>query len=205
MNLYCGNKLCAQQNGVHEELKEIIEQDNKTISKYSWSQTLICPRYECTFFKCDQCMMEKKFHQPTLKHELWRHHKLHHNNETDDSSRNNKKKRILLTSKEDNNLSSKKVKYITNDISECHSIVTNVTNPDESLSCTKQNSVKSNAMSIIAQSNCGNISEETIIKKDDALLQLLLARFTSRLTRYQRHNFCNILRIAILFSTKTVH
>ena len=97
MNFYCGNKLCAQQNDVHEELNEIIEQDNKTISKYSWSQTLICPICECTFFKCDQCMMEKKIHQPMLKHELWRYHKLYHNNETKESSRNNKKKRINLT------------------------------------------------------------------------------------------------------------
>ena len=33
------------------------------------------------------------------------------------------------------------------------------------------------------------------IENDDTLLQLLLAKFLSQLTRYQRQNFCDILQL----------
>ena len=50
-------------------------------------------------------------------------------------------------------------------------------------------------LSLVAQSYCGNVNGESLIRKDDALLQILLARFTSHLTRYQRHDFGNILHL----------
>jgi hypothetical protein len=53
----------------------------------------------------------------------------------------------------------------------------------------------STASSLIASASCGITSACSFIDEKDALLQLLMAKFSSELTRYQRNNFYKILSL----------
>ena len=53
----------------------------------------------------------------------------------------------------------------------------------------------SNASSLVANATCGTISAQYYLHKEDTLLQLLLAKFSNGLTRYQRSEFCEILNL----------
>ena len=131
-----------------------------------------------------------------LKQELCRHQKKFHNYELHNNKVPEDRKRTMIKTYEIVDISNKKPKHCSDETVDCHSIVTNDTNSDQCVATTERSDVESHTLSLVTQSHCGNVHGESLIRKDDALLQLLLARFTSHLTRYQRHDFCNILHLS---------
>ena len=57
-----------------------------------------------------------------------------------------------------------------------------------------QNTISS-ASSLVAMANCGTRSVESYISRNDIILHILLARFMSKISRYQRHDLCEILKL----------
>ena len=51
------------------------------------------------------------------------------------------------------------------------------------------------ASSLVALANCGTESMDCYISNEDTILHMLLARFTSKLSRYQRHDLCEIFKL----------
>ena len=51
------------------------------------------------------------------------------------------------------------------------------------------------ATSLVAKANSGTTFAERFIENTETLLQLLLANFSSQLTRYQRYDLCDIMKL----------
>ena len=78
------------------------------------------------------------------------------------------------------------------DITECSkSTVTTTNHSDASINTKSLNSVSS----LVAKANCGTESIQRLISNEDTMLHILLARFTSKISRYQRHDLCEIINL----------
>ena len=197
-NRFCKNVLCIERNK-QANLLTAKTIPHKMISKYPWSQEFQCDLCHAKYYACSICYKHHQSNKLFLKGQLYRHAACHNVNATND----NKRKHCHFISesikKYRNDMNSIDNERNLNDgvTSECiktekrELLVTKTNASDVSVNST---SVES-ASSLVAKANCGTGLLQPLISNEDTMLHILLARFTSKITRYQRHDLCEIINL----------
>ena len=205
MNLFCKNPLC-----IHRNIDRIILCCNQTvdsliITKYSWAKEYSCGSCNSKFYLCSICNNEHQSRKLLIKSQLYRHAKLHQR--TEQTSKRKSKPIFNVKEKKNKictlqNVVTKKPSYTVINVDDSRN-ESSVPLSNQSVLSKKSTAsdISSNkssitsASSLVALANCGTESMDCYISNEDTMLHMLLARFTSKLSRYQRHDLCEIFKL----------
>ena len=187
MMLACRNKLCSKKQGISSQLLPQLDKRDTMAIKYTWTTRLICGKCNCIHYHCGYCEGNHNGFQVLLRSNLSNHHRQCHGKDnqilsnkdhlknTFTNDRAYKKQRLKYGHHSNNTIKEKKMQSqaVSDNASKCSSI----------------------ASSLIAIASSGISSARLLFYEKNAILQLLLAKFSSELTRYQRNDFCKILSL----------